>query len=151
VGEHRLTTRWIHLSVSNDPKSQTAQSCPWGLNRDSSPTDLWQDDYGAGTMKYQLILQFEAGSMVEFDRLVALEDELIEKLGDLAMVDGHDFGSGQFNIFVLTDAPAASFRKAHEIVATQGTPNVMRSAYRELDGEDYVILWPSSLTDFSVL
>jgi hypothetical protein len=102
-------------------------------------------------MKYQLILQFEAGSMVEFDRLVALEDELIEKLGDLAMVDGHDFGSGQFNIFVLTDAPAASFRKAHEIVATQGTPNVMRSAYRELDGEDYVILWPSSLTDFSVL
>jgi len=89
--------------------------------------------------------------MEEFDRLVALEDELIEKLSDLATVDGHDFGSGQFNIFVLTDDPTASFRKAHEIVATQGTPNVMRSAYRELDGEDYVILWPSSLTEFNVL
>jgi len=102
-------------------------------------------------MKYQLVLQFEAGSIEEFDRLVALEDELIEKLGDLASVDGHDFGSGQFNIFVLTDAPAASFRKARAIIVSRGIQSVMRSAYRELDGEDYVILWPSSLTEFSVL
>ena len=102
-------------------------------------------------MKYQLVLQFEAVSMEDFDRLVVLEDQLIEKLGDLATVDGHDFGLGKFNIFLLTDAPAAAFRKAREIVATQGVPNVMRSAYRELDGEDYVILWLSSLTEFSVL
>jgi len=101
-------------------------------------------------MKYQLVLQFEAVSIEEFDRLVALEDRLIGELSDLATVDGHDFGLGQFNIFVLTDAPAASFRKAQEVVTTLGVPNVMRSAYRELDGEDYVILWPSSLTEFSV-
>src|SRR5580704_14138475 len=107
---------------------------------------LWRGNY-----EVPVGLQFEAGSMEEFDRLVALEDELIEKMGDLGTVDGHDFGSGQFNIFVLTDAPAASFREAHEIVATKGIPNVMQSAYRELDGEDYIILWPSSLTDFSVL
>ena len=102
-------------------------------------------------MKYQLVLQFEAVSIEEFDRFVALEDQLIAELSDLATVDGHDFGLGRFNIFVLTDSPAASFRKAREIVATQGIPNVMRSAYRELDSEDYVILWPSSLTEFSVL
>ena len=53
--------------------------------------------------------------------------------------------------FALTDAPAVSFRKAKEIVTSLGVPNVMRSAYRELDGEDYVILWPSSLTEFRVL
>jgi hypothetical protein len=34
---------------------------------------------------------------------------------------------------------------------TEGVPNVMRSAYREVDREDYTILWPSSLTEFSVL
>jgi hypothetical protein len=102
-------------------------------------------------MKYQLVLQFEAVSIEEFDRLVALEDRLLGELSDLATVDGHDFGLGQFNIFVLTDVPAASFRKAQEIIASLGIPNVMRSAYRELDGENYVILWPSSLTEFSVL
>ena len=89
--------------------------------------------------------------MEDFDRLVALEDRLIEELGDVATVDGHDFGSGTFNIFVLTDDPAAVFGKAHGIVINQGVPNVMRSAYREMDGENYVILWPSSLTEFSVL
>ena len=102
-------------------------------------------------MKFQLVLQFEAVSMEEFDRLVALEDRLLGELSDLATVDGHDFGLGQFNIFVLTDAPAASFRKAQEIINSLGVPHVMRSAYRELDGEDYVILWPSSLKEFKVL
>jgi hypothetical protein len=102
-------------------------------------------------MKYQLVSQFAGASMEDFDRLVALEDSSIEELGDLAIVDGQDFGLGQFNIFILTDEPAASFSKAQQIVASQGVPNVMRSAYGELDGEGYVILWPSSLTDFSVL
>jgi hypothetical protein len=101
-------------------------------------------------MKYQLVLQFAADSTEDFDRLVALEDKLIEELDDVATIDGHDFGSGEFNIFVLSDDPATVFGKAHGIVINQGVPNVMRSAYRNVDGEDYVILWPSSLTEFSV-
>ena len=56
-------------------------------------------------MKYQLVLQFTADSMEDFDRLVALEDKLIEEMDDVATVDGHDFGSGEFNIFILTDDP----------------------------------------------
>ena len=43
--------------------------------------------------------------MDDFDQLVILEDKLIEELGSVATVDGHDFGSGEFNIFVLTDEP----------------------------------------------
>ena len=101
-------------------------------------------------MKYQLVLQFAANSMEDFYFLVAVENRLTEELNDLATVDGHDFGSGEFNIFVLTDDPATVFGNAHGIVINQGVPNVMRSAYREMDGEDYVILWPSSLTEFSV-
>jgi hypothetical protein len=103
------------------------------------------------TMKYQLVLQFGAESPEDFDPLVGLEDKLIEELGDVATVDGHDFGSGEFNIFVLTDDPVTVFDKAHRIVIDQRVPNVMRSAYRDMDSEDYVILWPSSLTEFSVL
>jgi len=102
-------------------------------------------------MKYQLVLQFAADSIEDFDRLVTLEDRLIEELDDVAAVDGHDFGSGKLNIFVLTDDPVTVFGKAHGIVMNQGVANVMQSAYREMDGEDYTILWPSSLTKFSVL
>jgi len=102
-------------------------------------------------MKYQLVLQFAADSTEDFDRLVTLEDRLIQEMDDIATVDGHDFGSGEFNIFLLTDDPTTVFGKAHGIVINQGVHNAMRSAYREMDGEDYVVLWPSSLTEFSVL
>jgi hypothetical protein len=91
-------------------------------------------------MKYQLALQFSAASTEDFDRLVALENRLIGELVNLATVDGHDFGLGEFNIFILTDDPAESVDKAHRVVVDQGVPNAMRSAYRQLDGEDYVIL-----------
>jgi hypothetical protein len=50
-------------------------------------------------MKYQLVLQFQAESVQEFDELVVLEDLLAEKLPLDSEVDGHDFGSGEFNLF----------------------------------------------------
>lgn len=102
-------------------------------------------------MRCQLILQFAADSMKDFDRLVALEDKLIEELGEVATVDGHDFGLGKFNIFIFADDPAAVFDKAHKIVVDQGVPNALQSAYREIDGEKYIVLWPSFLTEFDVL
>ncbi len=102
------------------------------------------------TMKYELVLQFVTASTEDLTRLVALEDRLIRELDELAIVDGHDFGLGEFNIFILTDHPAESFDKAQRVMADQGVSNDMRSAYRQQDREDYVILWPSSLKEFKV-
>jgi hypothetical protein len=104
-----------------------------------------------GIMKYQLVLQFAAASIEDFDRLVALEDSLIEELDSIATVDGHDFGVGEFNIFILTNDPNESFKRAQRVVTDQEIANAMRSAYRQVEGEEYVILWPSSLKDFKVL
>jgi hypothetical protein len=101
-------------------------------------------------MKYQLVLQFAADSTECFDRLIALEGRLIEEL-DVATVDGQTLARANSIFSFLTDDPATVFGKAHRIVTSQGVPNALRSAYREMDGEDYVILWPSSLTEFSVL
>jgi hypothetical protein len=45
----------------------------------------------------------------------------------------------------LSESPIATvFDKAHGMVTNQ-------SAYREMDGVDYAVLWPSSLTEFNVL
>jgi len=71
-------------------------------------------------MRYQLILQFEANTMDDFDQLAILEDKLIGELGSVATVDGHDFGSGEFNIFVLTDEPPTAFSAAHRVVINHG-------------------------------
>jgi hypothetical protein len=39
-------------------------------------------------MNYQLVLQFRGDSLADYDGMVALENELIEELGDSADVDG---------------------------------------------------------------
>lgn len=88
--------------------------------------------------------------MADFDRLVSLETKLMESWGEIGIVDGHDFGSGTFNIFVLTNEPTTTFKQAQDVILKEGISNEMRSAYRESDGETYVILWPSALTEFSV-
>lgn len=100
--------------------------------------------------KYQLVLQFTASSIADFDQLVSLEERLIEQLDGLAIVDGHDFGQSEFNIFIFTEQPPMAFERAHQIVRRQGLRQDMRAAYRKSTGEDYVILWPSTLTEFAV-
>ena len=56
---------------------------------------------------YQLVLQFPADA-VDYDDLIAIEEELLEAVEPPAEVDGHDFGSGEGNVFILTDEPAAT-------------------------------------------
>jgi hypothetical protein len=52
-------------------------------------------------MKYQLVLQFPATSLDDYDTFVALEEILRQKICDFGEIDGHDFGSGEMNIFII--------------------------------------------------
>jgi hypothetical protein len=104
-------------------------------------------------VEYQLVLQFPCNSMEDLDAVVALEDALIAELpGSLADVDGHDSGSGEANIFILTSQPIETFERAHAIVSgSSGLARVLRAAYRRLDAEQYAVLWPPGGTTFAVV
>jgi hypothetical protein len=99
-------------------------------------------------MKYQLVLQFRAKRTQDFDELIVLEDLLIENLLATSEVDGHDFGSDEFNIFVLTNQPRESFREAEKIIEQHHPRQQLKAAYRELGKEEFVILWPPNLQEF---
>jgi hypothetical protein len=101
-------------------------------------------------MKYQLVLQFQAESVQEFDELVALENLLVETLPLHSEVDGHDFGSGEFNIFILTDLPKESFHAAEKTLQRYRPPQTLKAAYRELGQNNFVILWPPTLQQFKI-
>jgi hypothetical protein len=93
-------------------------------------------------MKYQLALQFPANGLADYDEMIALEDELIEKLGTTAKVDGHDCGSGEMNIFVHTNEPEKIFEIIRPIVAKRALSENLVAAYRKIAGEDYTVIWP---------
>lgn len=68
-------------------------------------------------MKDTIIVQFKTGdSLDEYDWFMKLENTLIQAFAqnNNAMVDGHDFGSGQMNIFIF---PKVSWQAAFEILA----------------------------------
>jgi hypothetical protein len=102
-------------------------------------------------MKFQLVLQFAAAENSKFDELVALEEVLIQHLPPTCEVDGHDFGSGEFNIFILTNWPREAFDAALTVVKKSAFRDELRAAYREQGKDDYVILWPEHLEEFRVV
>ncbi len=55
-----------------------------------------------------IIVQFKAdGAVGNWDRLIGLEDTLIQAFSQNrhAVVDGHDFGNGTANIFIVPHGP----------------------------------------------
>jgi len=70
-------------------------------------------------MHYQLVLQFGGNTLSDYNEMVELEDLLIENLGKSAEVDGHDCGSGETNIFILTSDPARTFGKVRQTLCAR--------------------------------
>ena len=104
------------------------------------------------SMRYQLVLQFPGDSATDYDVLVSLEERLIEVLGETAEVDGHDVGSGETNIFVLTNDPMKSLVAVAPVLDEFVRTDTMKAAYREVTGSQYTVLWPRGYQgDFTVL
>ena len=101
-------------------------------------------------MIYQLVLQLPFSSIEDYDELIRLEDRIIEALGDLGDVDGHDAGAGEMNVFVHTDVPAAGFERIVGALWPGGPPAELKAAYRPLGGGPYAVLYPPWRAEFSV-
>ena len=97
-----------------------------------------------------LVLQWPGHSEADFDALISMEDQLETALGPYASVDGHDFGSGEMNIFVATDRPTEAFADSAKVLRESPRWGDLRVAYREALGGPYEILWPRGLREFSV-
>jgi hypothetical protein len=101
-------------------------------------------------MKYQLVLQWPASSIKDYDAMIEVEDALIERLTEGSEVDGHDAGSGEVNIFIRTDDPSRAFNEVKRVLGSRDFWVDARVAYREVARTRYTILWPKDLTEFKV-
>lgn len=101
-------------------------------------------------MKYQLVLQWPASTVKDYDEMIWVEEALINGLGEIAEVDGHDAGSGEVNIFLLTDEPDQAFREAIRVLGSKDFMVGLRAAFRERTRDEYQVIWPNGLTEFSV-
>jgi hypothetical protein len=86
--------------------------------------------------------------VTDFDAIVEVEDLLIDGLQD-AEADGHDFGQGAMNVFILThDAPRV-FAAARILLADRSSPELVAAGYRD-DADGYAGLWPEGCSGFEL-
>lgn len=99
-------------------------------------------------MKYLLVLQLPE-VMLSYEDILELENKLISELKGLALVDGHDFGVGEINFFIMTNEAQTIFEKIKPLFMGESMKQ-LKAAFREVDGEDYQIIYPPNLKTFSV-
>jgi hypothetical protein len=96
-------------------------------------------------MNHQLVLQFLGDDDETLEKVVELEDRLIEALaGSSAVeVDGHEPGDGVTNLILLASNAARVWEKIEPIVeGASDDLDVHAVAFRALDSEDFTVLWP---------
>ena len=100
---------------------------------------------------YQLVIQFPLAQPMpfpdEFETLAALESQFREFDGAGFAVDGHDMGSGEMNIFILTSHPRVAFETVKPYLPND---RAWRAGFRSLDSELYHPLAPAGPGAFTV-
>jgi hypothetical protein len=103
-------------------------------------------------VRYLLVLQWTAGADDDYDALLEMEDTLETSIPAAhGYVDGHDLGSSEMNLFVCTDEPLAAFEDAAAALSSDRRWFDVRAAYRLVEGDEYVVLWPATLQHFDVI
>ena len=90
-----------------------------------------------------MVLQFSGEQIEDFDEWLKLEFDLVLSLRGEHIVDGHDFGSGEMNIFIHTDNPEGALSIAKASLDKLTTKNYI-AAFRDVEGEDYTVLFPKA-------
>ncbi len=98
------------------------------------------------SMNKQLVLQFSLSERTDFDALLSLENVLQIILGRDHSVDGHDLGSSEMNLFVLTNDPVCAFNLIAPSIPAEHK-EILKAAYRCLSEDKYHWIYPEQSVD----
>jgi hypothetical protein len=103
-------------------------------------------------LKFQVVVQFEASTPEDFSALLELTEAIESGLANEPeeVVDGHDYGMGEFNIFVHTNEPQTTFERVVELIDTRKPGLPFSAGYRDFNEDYYIPLWPPNSKSFYV-
>lgn len=93
----------------------------------------------------QIIIQIPVTESTDFDVLLHIEETLFKAFpkSDVAVVEGHEFGDGRFNIFIdPKSAQEPVIERAKAALALRGVLGEALIATRAAPGERLVVVWP---------
>jgi len=102
-------------------------------------------------VRYQLILRFQGDTFEAFEDIVELETALVERLGELIVLESRDVGSDECSIVVLTADPVLAFSSMSPVLDRRGLLEAVVAAYRPVGGKDYTVIWPKAPPGNSII
>ncbi|WP_417385341.1 ABC transporter [Gimesia sp.] len=102
-------------------------------------------------MKFQLVLQFKGAVIPDYDSLVDLESVLIDEIqvDGKTIIDGHDFGSSEMNLFMTVDDPDQVLSQIRTKIQ-HPLMSRFKAGYRDVSEDRFHAMWPETLHEFSV-
>ena len=88
-----------------------------------------------------LVIKFAAKSINDFDRLIELERRIAASMTGSHLLDGHDFGEGEFSLYFFTNAPNELFAQLKDALTTSSYPRMRIAMTRHLSEDKYKTLW----------
>ena len=86
---------------------------------------------------------------ISLEKIAEIEEILEYDIGVGHEVDGHDFGNGQANIFLLTINPQKLFEEIMGLLDKSELVGA-KIAYRQENKNEFTILWPSDAKHFEI-
>ena len=93
-------------------------------------------------MQYQLVMRFRKQTLETPDAIAVLEAALSETLAGTARLDGHDTGTREIDLFMMTDDPGAAFRRSKRKLEELALLDKVVVAHRLEGGARFTVLWP---------
>lgn len=88
--------------------------------------------------------------MREYAELVGIEEHVSAALGDVGKVDGHEVGSGEMNIIIMTKKPIEAFDLLRGLSEISDAKPQLRGAYRQIGTGDFEVLQPEGSYRFHI-
>ena len=104
----------------------------------------------AVNFKGQLVFQWPASSEAHHRLLLAIEETIGQGLGPIGLVDGHDSGAGEMNVFIHTDDRKGAFEKTMSLIPGKYDRKELMVGYRNFEDRDHTPLRPPGLNVFRV-
>lgn len=93
-------------------------------------------------MRYQLVFRFRKAAFETPAAVLALERAFAEALGGKAQLDGHDTGTRDIDLFLLSEEPDSAFRRCKPALEAASLLDKVVVAHRLEGGARFKVLWP---------
>ena len=103
------------------------------------------------SIEHQLVFQLPTASLRDLDLLATIEEALQQALGELGLVDGHDIGSGEMNVFIFTEAPELASQRCLTVFRDLQLLGSLRGGVREVGTNEFQAVWPRGATGFRIV